>query len=543
MGALADGRAAIDKGAWASAYALLSAADAETPLEPEDLDRLARAADLIGRDTDSIAAWTRAHAGFLERGDRLRAAASAFWLAFGLVSDPSSHAQAAGWLARSRRLLDEANVSCVEQGWHVCASALQCAQAGKLEDARVTYEEAAAIGDRFGCADLVALARHGQGRCLLDLGRRSEGLALLDEVMIAVTGGEIAPRVAGIVYCSVISACQDLFDLRRAHEWTTALHRWCTANPDVVPFRSSCLVHRSEVMQLSGAWPDALEEARRACEHLRAHERPADPGASYYQLAELLRLRGEFEQAEEAYRLASQAGRKPQPGLALLRFAQGHDEAADAAIRLALRETRGRRSRVHLLAAAVDIALARRDLAAARAAVVELAALARDLDAPFPAAKSAHAQGAVALSEGQAEPALASLDSARSTWQELDVPYELARVRMLIGLAYRQLGDEDGAQLEFDAAQETFERLGAAPDAARAAALAGAAERASSGGLTGREIEVLRLIATGATNRAIAGKLNISEKTVARHLSNIFTKLDLPSRSAATAYAYEHKLV
>jgi DNA-binding CsgD family transcriptional regulator len=196
-----------------------------------------------------------------------------------------------------------------------------------------------------------------------------------------------------------------------------------------------------------------------------------------------------------------------------------------------------------MLSAAVDIALARRDRAGARAAVDELADVAQTLDAPFPAAKAAHAQGAVALAEGQADAALASLDSARSTWQELDVPYELARVRMLIGLAYRQLGDEDGAQLEFDAAQETFERLGAAPDEARVAELAGAAEPASSGGLTGREIEVLRLIATGATNRAIAARLGISEKTVARHLSNIFTKLDLPSRSAATAYAYEHKLV
>jgi DNA-binding CsgD family transcriptional regulator len=202
---------------------------------------------------------------------------------------------------------------------------------------------------------------------------------------------------------------------------------------------------------------------------------------------------------------------------------------------------------VHLLAAAVEVALARRDLAGARAAVDELADVARQLDAPFPTAKAAQARGAVAIFEGQADAALASLDIARSIWQDLDVPYERARVRMLIGLADRQLGDEDGAQLEFDAAQETFERLGATPDAARVAELAGAVEPAASetlsGGLTGREIEVLRLIATGATNRAIAARLGISEKTVARHLSNIFTKLDLPSRSAATAYAYEHKLV
>jgi DNA-binding CsgD family transcriptional regulator len=296
-------------------------------------------------------------------------------------------------------------------------------------------------------------------------------------------------------------------------------------------------------MQLRGAWRDAVEEARRACEHLNAEARPVEPGAAHYQLAELRRLQGDFKEAEDAYRLASQAGRKPQPGLSLLRLAQGQVDAADAAIRLALRETRAPRARVHVLAAAVEIMLAKGDRSAARAAADELSQRAEQLEAPFPRAVASQAAGAVAVCDEDAEAALTALDIARTIWQELDVPYELARVRMQTGLAYRNLGDEDGAQLEFDAALEAFERLGAGPDVKRLSAIAATADPPSAAGLTGREIEVLRLIATGATNRAIAARLGISEKTVARHLSNIFTKLDLPSRSAATAYAYEHKLV
>jgi DNA-binding CsgD family transcriptional regulator len=373
------------------------------------------------------------------------------------------------------------------------------------------------------------------------------GLTLLDEVMVSVAGGEVAPIVTGAVYCSVITACHDLFDLRRAQEWTTALEGWCAAHPDVVPFRGYCLIHRSELMRLHGAWPAAFSEAQRACERLTDPPAQPEAGAAYYQLAELHRLRGEFAKADEAYRLASQAGRNPQPGLALLRSIQGQVDAAAASIRLALQETHERRTRVPLLRAAVEIMLAGSDVAGAYAACDELVRIAEGLRVPFPRAMSLQAHGAVALAEGQAFPALESLRAACAIWQELDAPFELAQGRLLIGLAYRLLGDDDGAQLELESAQETFEKLGAAPAAAQAAALIAQASRQlpprAGTGLTGREIEVLRLVATGAKNRTIAGRLRISEKTVARHLSNIFTKLDLPSRAAATAYAYEHKLV
>lgn len=541
---LADGRAAFDREAWSDACALLSAADREAPLEPDDLDRLATAAHLIGKDTESAEARTRAYNRFLERGDPVRAARSAFWLAFTMLDKRDRQAEASGWLARARRLLDESGQDSAERGFLLCASAVQQASSGKIDAAYPMFCEAAAIGARFHDPDVLTLARHGQGRALVNMNRQAEGLALLDEAMLDVTRGEVAPMVAGIVYCSVISACHELFDWRRAQEWTAALADWCASHPDMVPFRGTCLVRRSEVMQLRGAWPEALDEARRACARLADPPGQADAGVAHYQLAELHRLRGEFDRAEEHYRLASQAGGRLLAGLALLRLAQGQTDAACAAIRRAVEETRPRRPRALVLRGLVEIMLAAGHLAEAREAATELAKLAADLDAPFLHAASASATGAVALAAGELPAALTSLRDAAAAWRQLDAPYELARVRTLIGLAYRRLDDQEGAALEFDAAQDIFERLGAAPDATRVVALSATAPAAPArGGLTGREVEVLRLVATGKTNRAIAAELGISEKTIARHISNIFTKLDLPSRTAATAYAYEHGIV
>jgi DNA-binding CsgD family transcriptional regulator len=536
------GRAAFDRKSWSEAFRELALADRDHPLAPDDLDRLATAAYLVGQESIAGDARSRAHAGFVERGDPIRAARSAFWLGYTLISVPAQQAQANGWLARARRLLDECGDERVEHGLLLCTQGYQKIIESDFPSALAIFEQAARIGTQFADTDVTALARHAQARVLLRMNRRAEGFALLDEVMLAVTGGEVVPMIAGVIYCSVISACYDVFDIDRAQEWTSALNGWCTAHPDIVPFRGQCLVRRSELMQLHGRWADAAAEAQRATALLTRAAVETEVGAAHYQEAELHRVRGDLAHAEESYRRASQVGRKPYPGLALLRLAQGNVDAAGAAVRRMLDETKDARSRARLLGAAVEVMIAQHDIDAARTAADELSEIARTFDSRILQAAAAHARGAVALAAGESSAALELLRHAVTACQELRAPYEVARSRELIGRAYRLLGDEEGAQLEFDAAQDTFDRLGAAPDAARVASLVASAA-APSGALTGREVEVLRLVAAGKTNRAIALDLAISEKTVARHLSNIFTKLDLPSRSAATAYAYEHKLV
>jgi DNA-binding CsgD family transcriptional regulator len=399
------------------------------------------------------------------------------------------------------------------------------------------------VGQRFNDSDLLTMSRLGQGMCLVMQGQSAAGMALLDEVMVAVTSGEVSPMYAGIAYCTVIAGCSELFDLRRAREWTAALTRWCDSQPDLVPYRGNCLVHRCELMQLEGAWTHAMEAARQACGQLSAPVRWDTLGSAFYQLGELHRLRGEFAEAEECYRRASESGHQPEPGMPLLRLAHGRTEVAAAILRRALDETQEPPARARLLPAYVEIMIASGDVVSARAAADELGQIAEFLDAAYLRAVAASAVGAVLFAEGDARSALPKLRGAGSAWRALDAPYEVARVQVLIGLACSALGDPETSAMELDGARKVFEQLGAKPDIERLNVLLKRRYGQTPAGLTVREVEVLRLVASGRTNRAIARELGLSEKTVARHVHNSLTKIGAPSRAAATAYAYENGLI
>lgn len=534
------GRKSLQNQAWRAAFDQLSAADRDVPLEPVDLEQLSQAAHLIGEQNASVDLLARAHQGFLSRGETRRAARSAFWLGFiSLVS--GEPAQASGWLSRAERLLDD-QPDCVEKGYLLLPVGYRAVHGGDAKVAYRAFIEAAAVGERFSDSDLLTLARQGQGRALIRQGETARGVALLDEAMVAVRAGEVSAIVAGGVYCSLIDACSEIFDLRRAQEWTSALEQWCKSQPDLVPYRGHCLIRRAELMQLHGSWQDALAESQQACEQLSQPNPRPEAGAAFYRLAELYRLRGQFSEAEDAYRQASRLQRTPQPGLAQLRFAQGQHDAANVAIRRILEELVEPAARAGALDAYVEIVLAANDVPAARVAAGELSEIARRFNAPLLRAMSDRALGAVSLAADDAKTALPALRQSWITWSELEAPYEAARVRVLLALAYREMGDHDAADMELDAACQTFQRLGAAPALACVEALA-QKKSPTAGSLTEREVQVLKLVASGRTNRAIASKLGISEKTVARHLSNIFNKLDLSSRAAATAYAYQKQLV
>ena len=537
---LRRGRESFARREWLDAYTTLRDADAAAALSPDDLEMYATAAYLTGRMVESADLWIRAHSAYLAGENVTRAARCAIRLGIDLLN-AGERVRGAGWVERARRLLDEQQQDCVEQGYVLLPDAVRRIMEGDVTGACNIFAQAADFGRRFREPDLLVMARHGMGRALIRAGRIRDGIALLDEAMVALEAGEVSPIFAGDIYCSVIEASLEVFDARRAREWTTALAQWCQSQPDLVPYTGQCLVRRAEIMQLHGDWSEAITIARNACDHfLRGPEHRAIASA-FYQQAELQRLHGDYAAAEESYREASRRGRDPQPGLALMRLAQGQVDVAAAGIRLAVDHAIGRTARCRLLPAFVDIMLATNDTTAARTASEELTQLAESLDAPLLHAAASQAKGAVSLAMGDAREALEFLRRAWGLWQDVEAPYDGARVRILIGLACRARGDEDAAEMEFDAARWVFEQLSAMPDVARARSLSRRHAR-DANRLTERELQVLRLIAAGRTNRAIAGALHISEKTVARHVSNIFTKLGLSSRSAATAYAYEHGL-
>ena len=538
---LARARRSYGERAWADAFQAFSDADRETPLEAQDLELLALAAYLVGRDEEYLRTLERAYNAHRDMGERLRAVRCAFWLGFRLLMR-GEMGRASGWLARAQRLLEHDARECAERGYLLLPTVGQGLVLTDYEAAYAAAAEAAAIGERCGDLDLIACARMEQGRIRLQQGQVEAGLAHLDETMVAVISGELSPLVTGLMYCSVIATCQQVYAFDRTREWTVALTQWCEGQPDLVAFAGTCQVHRAEIMQLLGTWPEAIEEARRAFLRSQGVSQQT-AAAAFYQQAEVHRLKGEFAAAEEAYRGASQLGLEPQPGLALLRLVQERTDAAATAIRRVASTTTDRLKRMSLLPAYIEIMLAAGDVPDARNACRELEEIARSLDTGVPGAIAAEACGAVDLAEGNAQAALGSLRRAFEVWQRIPAPYAAGRVRVLIGQACRALGDEDAADLEFDAARTIFKRLGAGPDLAQIGSLTKGVASSNVHRLTPRELDVLRLVAAGETNKAIAGRLARSEKTVDRHVSNILAKLDVPSRAAATAFACRHKLI
>ncbi|WP_435059211.1 LuxR C-terminal-related transcriptional regulator [Streptomyces sp. bgisy060] len=556
---LTRARDAAARESWVEAYGLLHAHD-EHPsraLTADDLAALADAAWWSGRVDESVAARLRAHAAYAAVGDHRGAGLASWWLSYE-YEGLGRPAAAAGWLHRAHHHLDELP-PCPEQCFLAWSDAETASARGDGPAALAAVHRMTRLAHRSGSADLLALSRQAEASVLFAGGRRAEALGLLDDAMCAVTAGELTGVFTGWLYCLALTQCMAAADFRRAVEWTDAAMEWCappwTGRPPAEPtgtvpsgenpFRGVCRAHRVEVLDLLGAWALAEAEARQAC-----REVPVDclesAASAYYAAGNIQRRQGRPADAAASYAHAHELGRIPQPGLALLRLAQGRADAAVAGVDLALACQSDPRhdllGRARLLAARTEVALAVRDVPGAAGSAAELEVLAGDV--PLLRAMADTARGAVALAESRPEPALRLLRRALTGWLELHVPYEAAQVRMLLAAADRTVGDEEAARLELGAARAVFERLGAVPDARRAAALlGGGARRRLPGGLTAREAEVLRLVATGGTNRDIARALVISEHTVARHLNNIFAKLEVGSRAAATAYAYDHGLV
>jgi class 3 adenylate cyclase len=463
--ALEAGRDACRRNAWREALQLLGAADAAQRLEPGDLERLGEAAFWSSRPSVSVDAWERAHAGYVAAGNYRRAG----FISLRLSQEYSNRlapAVAAGWLKRAERLLEEQPDS-AEYGYLLLLQARGAVGCGDLDGALGRTRTALGIGMCTGDRDLQVLSLHAQGQALVTKGEVADGMALIDEATVAAVCGELGPLATALVYCRTISTCRDLADFRRAGEWTDAAQRWCERQA-ITGFPGVCRVHRAEVMRFRGAWADAEQEVRRACRELVEFV-PADAGEAFYELGEIRLKVGDLPAAEGAFRQAHELGREPEPGLSLLRLAEGKTEAAAASIRRVLvLESVDRLLRARLLPAQVEIALAAGDHESAARAALELETIADTYGTAALEALARHARGAVALAQGDPQTALQALRRAQQIWRELDAPYDGARTRVLLAEAYRTLGDEAAGTLELQAAHAAFERLGAALDQRRA---------------------------------------------------------------------------
>jgi DNA-binding CsgD family transcriptional regulator len=533
------GREALARRAWAEAYELLVGAPV-SGLTGRELYDLADAAWWTGRLEESIGIRQKAYAASVSEAEEIQAGGIALRLAIEHFSrgEPSV---GAGWLGRAHRHLD-GKPDCTEVGFMPVIESTVARYSGDADGAIALAERAVQIAGRVRDPNLTPMATHTLGLALLAAGRVAEGLPLLDEAMTAAIAGEMDDYFTGVVYCNVIDACLQVADVRRAGEWSRAATAWCDSLREGSIYTGLCRVNRAEVAALRGAWEQAEAEALRAVDEVQSFA-PDGAGAALYHVGEIRRRRGDDAGAEEAFARAADLGYDPQPGLALLRFAQGKAEAARRALAHQPSPQLSPLRRAQVLAARVQVAIASDDLDAARAAVDAVQALAARYPTPVLGAEAASARGLVALAEGRAEEAADTLRDAFGMWRDLGLPYEAATVRAEHGRALLACGDEEAGARTLRSAATALEELGAGPEAARVrAAIEPESEVPFPAGLTPREADVLRLVAAGKTNREIAAELFISEHTVARHLQNMFAKLGVSTRSAATAYAYEHGL-
>ena len=534
--ALAEARSACDDRRWGDARRRFAAV-ATDPMGVDDLDAFATASYLTGYDEDAFELWTRAHQRCLDEGTVHRAAHFGMRLTqcLGFKGDLP---RCAGWVERTARLLEEAQIDCVEQGYLEHALAMGAVfMDGDLPAALEHFQQAGKVGARFSSRELVTLAHIGEARMRIYLGDVRGGVVLLDEAMVSIEAGELSPLSTGDAYCTVIDACDELADVARVRAWTASMTRWCDTHQELVLYRGHCFIHSASVLAVLGRWPDALTAARQACERL-AGPVPAVLGSAACLEADILRLLGELDEAEAAYVRANELGQQPQPGLSLLRLEQGRVEQAQGMVRRATAEAEDPIARSRLLPATVDIELAAGDVDAAGRASEELRVIANELGSPMLKAIAARGAGAVLLRGGDPTGALLELRRAAEAFRDIGAPVELARARLLIAEACRGVGDEDTAVLESAAAEAALEACRRAEGTTTPLG-----PTAPPDGLTGRELEVLLRLARGETNRVIGDELFISEKTVASHVSHIFTKLGVTSRSAATAYAYDRGLI
>jgi DNA-binding CsgD family transcriptional regulator len=532
--AIQAARAAYSEGAWADATELFLTADAESELQVDDLESLVWAAGISAQDRIMLDALERLYSHYSAKQNHVECARTAFWCGLRnmLIGEVGL---GSGWLQRAARHAEQTAPDCVQRGYLLLPQIFVHRGKGDYETAIDLADKAIAIGENGEDPDLIAMAGSLKGGILFRLGRINDGYVPIDEAMLLANSQRLSPVVCGVVYCEIVASCCRVLEMVRAREWTAILTDWCRRNPQAKAFNGVCQVHRAEVLQLEGNWSEAFAEAERAGDGLSGTTEHTAMANAAYRRGEILRLRGEFDKSDAEYRLAGEIGVDPQPGLALLRLAQGRRDEATAGLRRALGTAGDLPRKTALLPAGIEIFIACSDLDAAERLCGEMSDIAERFGTEILARVADQGHGSLALARGQFSDAVTALTRAQRYWSAFGAPYLVARLRVDIARGCLELGDLESAERELDAAENIFQDLGAAPDLARIRAIRNVPKAMGLGNLTARERQVLSLVADGGTNREIAEELGLSPKTVNRHIENIFGKLGVSSRAAAVA--------